>query len=123
MGVPKPPFDYRCHYWSPFFHFDGDACKDAMQANEEVAATRKKRTTKTIESVTVNGVEAVTLCATSDRIDEGSDNFEIRDVALPTNEASQLRCINWVLCKKKNYKINEIFLSSHELIEHLCNVI
>ncbi len=101
MGVPKPPFDYRCHYWSPFFHFGGDDCKDTMQADAEVS-TRKKRETKTIESVTLNGVEAVTVCATFDRIDESSENFEVKAIALPTNEASELRCINWVLCKIKN---------------------
>lgn len=111
MGIPKPPFDYRCHYWSPFFHFGGDDCKDAVEANEdaEVISTRKRRETKTIESLTVNGVEAVTLCATSDRIDESSENFEVRSVALPTNEASELRCINWVLCRK-NINVSLYFL-------------
>ncbi|CAL8094127.1 unnamed protein product [Orchesella dallaii] len=88
VGIAKPPFDYRCHYWSPYY----------VAAGAECGAGKRKRRSAGVyfEPVVVSGTEALTLCSTAGQLPK-SNLIEVDTVALPTNEASGLRCMNWRL--------------------------
>lgn len=56
------------------------------------------------EPIVVDGLEVATLCATIGQL-PADKLFEFDTVVLPTNEATQLRCIKWRLCMPKPLQI------------------
>ncbi|ODN03662.1 hypothetical protein Ocin01_03030 [Orchesella cincta] len=100
VGIPKPPFDYRCHYWTPYWVFAGSECG---------VGSRRKRGAGVVleESLVVSGTEALTLCSTAGQL-EKSQTFTFDAVALPTNEASELRCMNWRLSPQGTWEKEQL---------------